>query len=286
MIHALIGKKTGQTQAFLEDGRRVPVSLIKLEGNTVVQIKTQEKEGYNSVQVGFDTKRAATKPEVEHAKKAGIEKTPRFLREVRSVDSADVELGQVVKPEEVFEAGDVVDVVGTSKGKGFAGVVKRHHFKGGPRTHGQSDRERAPGSIGQTTTPGRVYKGKRMAGRMGNETVTIKNLTVLKIDNGVVYVKGLIPGAKGNVVMIERVGKNKKFVPLFEKKADEAVVEQVSAESAVAEEIISNVIEPSQEKPAEEAKEDVAPESTAAVGGETENESTDASVVAGEEVKE
>lgn len=254
-ISSLIGKKTGQTQAFLEDGKRVPVSLIKLEGNTVVQIKTQEKEGYSSVQIGFENKRVATKPEMEHAKKAGLEKTPRFLREVRLVDVKSVELGQVVKPEEVFEAGDVVDVVGTSKGKGYAGVVKRHHFKGGPRTHGQSDRERAPGSIGQTTTPGRVYKGKRMAGRMGNETVTIKNLTVLKIDNGVVYVKGLIPGARGNVVVIKRVGKNKKFVPLFEKKADEAVIEEVSAESAVAEEILSNVVESLQEKP----KDDVQP---------------------------
>ena len=118
--------------------------------------------------------------------------------------------------------------MGVSKGKGFAGGVKRHHFKGGPKTHGQSDRHRAPGSIGQGTTPGRVYKGKRMAGKMGNEQVTVKNLQVLNVVDGILYIKGLVPGVKGGLLVVTKVGKNKKFTPLY-KKAEEVVVEEVAA---------------------------------------------------------
>lgn len=220
-ISSLIGRKIDQTQGFLEDGRRVPLSIISVAGNVVTQIKTQDREGYNAIQLGFGSTKATTKPILGHIKKAGLEKTPRFFREIRVHDPSQVSAGKTISVEEVFEAGDVIDVEGKSKGKGFAGVVKRHGFAGGPRTHGQSDRERAPGSIGQTTTPGRVYRGKRMAGRMGSDRVTIKNLEILGIEEDKIYVKGLIPGVRGGIVMITKVGKNKKFVPLYSKKEAE-----------------------------------------------------------------
>lgn len=216
MIQSLIGRKIDQTQGFLEDGTRVPLSIISVGGNVVTQIKTADREGYNSIQLGFGSWKRPTKPMAGHIKKAGLqEKKPRFFREVRVDEVPSQNLGSVVSIQEVFEPGDMVDVSGTSKGKGFAGVVKRHGFHGGPKTHGQSDRHRAPGSIGSGTTPGRVYKGKRMAGRMGNEQVTIKNLEVLDVKDDAILVRGLIPGAKGSIVTITKVGKNKKFKPLW-----------------------------------------------------------------------
>ena len=252
-VQSLIGTKINQTQGFLEDGTRVPLSLISLAGNVVTQIKGDEKEGYNSVQVGFGTKRVVSKAEAGHSKKAGLEKTPRFLKEVRLDGPADVEIAAIITPEEVFEAGDIIDVMGTSKGKGFAGGVKRYHFKGGPKTHGQSDRHRAPGSIGQGTTPGRVYKGKRMAGKMGNEQVTVKNLLVLNIVDGVLYIKGLVPGVKGGLLTVTKVGKDKKFTPLY-KKAEEVVVEEVEAEE-VAKELREAEVAAQTPKDAEEVME-------------------------------
>lgn len=223
-MQGLIGKKLDQTQAFLEDGRRIPLSTISVAGNWVTQIKSPEKDKYTAVQLGFGDKRKVNKATAGHIKKAGLTNTPRFFREIRVADTAGFEVGKEVNVLEMLEPGDVIDVTGTSKGKGYAGVVKKHHFKGGPRTHGQSDRERAPGSSGQTTTPGRVYKGKRMSGRMGNEQVTIKNLTVIDIKDGVLFVKGLIPGVKGSLVMISKVVEDKrskatkkKYVPLFAK---------------------------------------------------------------------
>jgi len=215
-VQALIGKKIDQTQGFLEDGTRVPLSVISVGGNVVSQIKTADHEGYNAIQVGFEINKRPDKPTAGHIKKAGIEKTPRFFREIRADDAADVTTGTQIMASEVFEPGDIVDVSGTSKGKGFAGVVKRYRFHGGPRTHGQSDRERARGSSGSGTTPGRVYKGKKMAGRMGNERSTVKNLEILDIKEDTILVKGLIPGSKGSIVMIEKVGKkNKNFKPLW-----------------------------------------------------------------------
>ncbi|OGH19129.1 MAG: 50S ribosomal protein L3 [Candidatus Levybacteria bacterium RIFCSPHIGHO2_01_FULL_40_15b] len=231
MIQFLIGRKIDQTQGFLEDGTRVPLSIISVGGNVVSQIKTSKIEGYNAIQLGFGSRTRPTKPMTGHIKKAGLQKMPRFFREIRvdespvsppaspnrgeSLGGPDYNLGSAILVSEVFEPGDVVDVTGISKGKGFAGVVKRHGFHGGPRTHGQSDRERAPGSIGQTTTPGRVYRGKRMAGRMGNEQVTIKNLEILGVKEDTILVRGLVPGAKGSIVTIKKVGKNKKFKPLW-----------------------------------------------------------------------
>lgn len=233
MINGLVGKKLDQTQAFLENGKRIPLSLISVSGNWVTQVKTPEKDKYSAIQMGFGEKKKVNKSVAGHIKKAGKDKTPRFFREVRIDDTAGIEVGQDLKAEEIFEAGDVIDVTGTSKGKGYAGVVKRHNFKGGPRTHGQSDRERAPGSSGQTTTPGRVYKGKRMSGRMGNETVTVKNLTIIDIKDGVMYVKGLVPGIKGALVMISKVKENKgskalkkKYIPLYKEAVEEVTVEE------------------------------------------------------------
>lgn len=251
MITTAVGKKIEQTQGFLENGTRIPLSRIFVGENVVSQLRTVEKEGYNSVQIGFGEKRRPSKPLAGHAKKAGLKITPRFFKEVRSDKLDGIELGSSIKVEEVFEKGDIVDVIGTSKGKGFAGVVKRYHFKGGPKTHGQSDRHRAPGSIGQSTTPGRVYKGKRMAGRMGNETVTIKNLLVMDVVDGELLVKGLVPGPKGTVVTITKRGAQKKFVPLFSDKVeepviDEAVIEEVGA-SVEEQEAAREVVEAAKE---------------------------------------
>lgn len=212
MIHALIGKKTDQTQQFLENGTRIPVTHIAMLGNPVIAIKTKEKAGYTAVQLGFGAKK---------------DTAPYFLREVRMSDGeVAMQVGDVIKPSDVFAPGDIVDVSGISKGKGYAGVVKRYHFKGGPRTHGQSDRERAPGSIGQTTTPGRVYKGKRMAGNMGNENVTVKNLQVVAVSEDHLLIKGLVPGPKNNIVMVTKRGTNKKFVPLYQEKVEEVKEEK------------------------------------------------------------
>ncbi len=238
-MQVVIGKKQEQTQKFLTDGTRVPVTVVSTTGgNTVVSIKTMDKDGYWALQLGFGIRKHMNKPLTGHVKKAQLEKAPFALKEVRldEKEAANLpELGQVLEAATVLEAGDIVDVVGHSKGKGFAGGVKRHNFKGGPRTHGQSDRERAPGSLGQTTTPGRVYKGKRMAGKMGNETVTLKNLEVAKVGADYVWIKGLVPGSLGSFVTIRTTGKkNKKFVEVM--KTQEELAAEEAARLAAEEE--------------------------------------------------
>ncbi len=235
-LSSLIGRKIYQKHGFLQDGTRVPLSGVRVAGNVITQIKTSDKEGYNALQLGIETKKKAKKTLANHSKKAGLEKTPAFLREIRVEDIEGATPGAEIAIADVFTPGDIVDVTGISKGKGFAGGVKRFHFKGGPRTHGQSDRERAPGSIGQTTTPGRVYKGKKMAGRMGQETVTVKNLEVIGItDDGVLLIKGLVPGSVNSIVVVKKMGTNKKFEPLYkeEEKVEEPAQEQVAAEVKV-----------------------------------------------------
>jgi large subunit ribosomal protein L3 len=223
-LSSLIGKKLYQKQGFLQDGTRVPLSGVRVFGNVIAQVKSADKEGYNAVQLGIETKKKPSKSLLNHSKKAGIDHTPAFLREIRVDDVTDVTAGTEINPADIFAPGDIVDVTGISKGKGFAGGVKRWGFHGGPRTHGQSDRERAPGSIGQTTTPGRVYKGKRMAGRMGQETVTVKNLEVIEVTNdGVLLIRGLVPGSVNTIVVIKKMGTNKKFVPLYKEITDEAI---------------------------------------------------------------
>lgn len=225
-MNAYIGIKLEQTQRFLEDGRRIPVTIIGVSDSPVVSHKTKEKDGYSAVQIGIGTKKKASKSILGHIRGAKLETAPRFLREIRVDDASEMpEVGSRVKIMESLKPGDIVDVIGISKGKGFAGVVKRHHFKGGPRTHGQSDRERAPGSIGQTTTPGRVYKGKRMAGRMGSDKVTIRNLEVIDVTEDRLFVKGLVPGSVNTLITITKVGEKKKFVGLFQEKTDEPEVQ-------------------------------------------------------------
>ncbi len=229
-MQALIGLKKVQSQRFLENGRRIPVTLINVKGNCVIAVKTTERDHYQAVQLGFSMKKKASKAELGHAKGAKQEKAPKFLREVRILDDSPLpEVGSIVNPAEVFQPGDIVNISGISKGKGFAGVVKRHGFHGGPKTHGQSDRHRAPGAIGQGTTPGRVYRGKRMAGRMGNENVTIRNLEIVDVTaDGVLVIKGLVPGIINSLVVVNKTGEDKKFVPLW-KEDDGAPAEEQGA---------------------------------------------------------
>jgi large subunit ribosomal protein L3 len=255
-LDGLMGIKKYQSQAFLEDGKRVPTSAILASGNVITQVKTEEKEGYTSIQLGFGVDKKANKAKLGNGKKAGLEKAPRFFRELRLADTGELKAGTEVPVAEVLTAGDIIDVIGQSKGKGFAGVVKRHHFRGGPRTHGQSDRERAPGSIGQTTTPGRVYKGKRMAGRMGDERVTVKNLQVLEVrEDGTILISGLIPGSVNSLVMIKKVGENKKFVPLYKEVKEEEVAEEVKVPEAEAPEAPVETAPEEVVQPAEEVVE-------------------------------
>lgn len=209
-MKGLLGKKVGMTQVFIENGNVVPVTLIEAGPCYVVQKKTKDTDGYNAVQLGFDEvgERKLSKPEQGHLNKADAPML-KHLTEFRGSDD-NLEVGQKVDAS-IFEVGDLVDVVGTSKGKGFAGVVKRHHFAGGMKTHGQSDRHRAPGSIGAGTTPGRVVKGMRMAGRMGGERVTATNLEVIIVDpdRNLVAVKGAVPGAKNGLVILKEARKSR-----------------------------------------------------------------------------
>jgi large subunit ribosomal protein L3 len=238
MINTLIGKKIDQTQKFLENGKRVPVTLIAVGDNAVLQVKTQAADTYTAVQIGFGVKKKPTKASAGHAKKAGFDKVSAVIKEIRVADDDEVPAaGESITLDQVFAPGDIVAVTGTSKGKGFAGVVKRHNFRGGPKTHGQSDRHRAPGSIGQTTTPGRVYKGKRMAGRMGSDQVTLPNLTVLGVDleKKVLLITGLVPGHKDAIVSITKTGTRKNFLELVEEKVKREAREAIEAAEAAKE---------------------------------------------------
>lgn len=205
-MNALFGTKGSMTQTFIE-GFRIPVTKVNLGPCTVIQIKNQEKNGYWSVQLGFGERKIknTTKQLQGHFKKSKT--NPRYIKEIKLDKEPEYKAGDVIKASDIFKAGDVVFVTGNTKGKGFAGGVRRFNFRGGPKTHGQSDRHRAPGSVGQTTTPGRVYKGKRMAGRMGNAQVTVKNLHVVKIDseNNEVLISGALPGKIGSFLTIKRV---------------------------------------------------------------------------------
>ncbi|MCH8868835.1 MAG: 50S ribosomal protein L3 [Chloroflexi bacterium] len=204
-IHGLIGKKIGTTQFFREDGRADCVTAIYVGPCTVTQIKRRDTDGYESVQLGYEPVGSLTKPEAGHLKDAG--QLFRHLRELSIDDISEVEVGQTLDVS-LFEAGERVEVTGNSKGRGFAGGVKRHHFHGGPKTHGQSDRHRAPGSIGAGTTPGRVLKGLRMAGHMGDAQVTQRSLEVIQSDaeRNLLLVKGSIPGARNSLVIIRKAG--------------------------------------------------------------------------------
>lgn len=221
-VLGLIGQKKNQAQMFLEDGTRIPVTQIYVESNKVYDVRTLDKHNYSGVQFGIGTKKHANKASLGHAKKAASDAAPYYLTEIRKMDGEDLPaIGDLIKASDIFKEGDIVDVTGLSKGKGYAGVVKRHGFHGGPKTHGQSDRHRAPGAIGQGTTPGRVYKGKRMAGRMGQDNVTIKNLVVVSVTDEEILVKGLVPGIRDGLLIIHKVGESKKFVPIYSDKVEE-----------------------------------------------------------------
>lgn len=203
-LDGILGKKLGMSQVFRPNGSVVPVTAIEAGPCTVTQVKTVERDGYSAVQVGFGHAKKPNRPLKGHLKKSG-ETNLRYLREFRL--DADSELAPGHKLDvSMFQPGDRVDVVGTSKGKGYAGVVKRHHFRGGPKTHGQSDRHRAPGSIGSTATPGRVLKGLRMSGHMGHQRVTVQNLEVVEADpeRNLLLLKGAVPGSYKGLLIIRR----------------------------------------------------------------------------------
>lgn len=204
MLQGFLGKKIGMTQIFREDGRVVPVTVIEAGPCVVTQVKTTETDGYEAVQLGFGGVNRRNKPLSGHLKNSRLS---RFLREVAADDSSEFEVGQTIGVD-IFQAGEKVDVIGRSKGRGFAGVMKRWGFRGGPRTHGQSDRARAPGSIGGGTTPGKVYKGLKMGGHMGDRRITVKGLEIVEIDaeRNLLLVKGGIPGAPNSLVQIRRAG--------------------------------------------------------------------------------
>jgi large subunit ribosomal protein L3 len=202
----LIGRKLGMTQVFQDDGTMVGVSVLAIEPNTVTRLRTVDRDGYTAVQLGTDTTKKVSKPTAGQLRELpkGAAQAATF-REFRVDKVDDYSLGQTISVADVFAAGDVVDVTGVSKGKGFSGHVKRHNFKRGPTTHG-SDHHREPGSIGPGTTPGRVYKGLRMAGHMGDERSTIKKLRVVRTDpeRNLLLVKGSLPGARGSLILVRK----------------------------------------------------------------------------------
>jgi large subunit ribosomal protein L3 len=202
MSIGLIGRKVGMTQVFQPDGTMVAVSVLQVAPNTVTRLRTSDRDGYTAVQLGTDEKARLSKP---RAGQLGDLPSLGTLREFRVDDVSAYEVGQTLAVADVFAEGDLVDVSGVSKGKGFAGHVKRHHFGRGPTTHG-SDHHREPGSIGPGTTPGRVYKGLRMAGHMGDETATIKKLRVVRADadKNLLLVKGSLPGARGSLILVKK----------------------------------------------------------------------------------
>jgi len=211
-MKGILGRKVGMTQIFDESGKVIPVTILEAGPCFVTQIRTKERDGYQAIQLGFGevNPKRLNRPERGHLKKTELPPL-RYLREIRVDDISSYHEGQRLDVSQ-FEVGDRVDVVGISKGKGFAGVMKRHGFKGGRKTHGQSDRARAPGSIGAGTTPGHVIKGMRMAGRMGNERVTVQNLRVALVDpdRNLLAVRGAVPGARGGTLIIHEAIKRRK----------------------------------------------------------------------------
>jgi large subunit ribosomal protein L3 len=191
-------------QIFGDDGKAEALTAIEAGPCVVTQVKTTDKEGYNAAQLGFGQSKRLNSPQKGHLKKLG---QFRHLQEFRLADTKKIKVGDKIDVS-LFKEGDLVNITGVSKGKGFAGVVKRHHFAGGPKTHGQSDRHRAPGSIGAATSPGRVLKGMRMAGHMGNSRVTVSHLQVYKTDpeHNLLLIRGAVPGAKNGLVLIKKAG--------------------------------------------------------------------------------
>lgn len=241
-MKGILGKKVGMTQVFTKDGKLIPVTVIEVEPNVVTQIKTVEKDGYDAIQLGTDTirEKLSNKPQIGHTKKANTE-PKRFLREIRGVDVNEYTLGQVLTVE-VFSEGELVDVSGTSKGKGFQGVIKRHNQSTGPMGHG-SQYHRGVGSLG-TMLPMHVLKGKKMPGQMGHVARTVQNLEVISVDleNNVILVKGNVPGPKKSLVMIRTAVKkpNQKNTPAdlitYVEESVEPTAEETTTEETTVEE--------------------------------------------------
>jgi len=210
-VKGILGRKVGMTQIFNPDGSVVPVTVVEAGPCYVTQVRTPEVDGYGAVQLGFGNAKAKhlTRGQLGHLGKAGAPQL-RYLREVRTRADEAYTLGEKILVD-IFEAGERVDVEGRSKGRGFAGVVKRWHFAGGPRTHGQSDRERAPGSIGACAAPGKVWKGQKMPGRLGNKRTTVQNVEVVLVDpeRNLLAIRGSVPGPKGGVVLIKAARKQR-----------------------------------------------------------------------------
>lgn len=208
-MKGLIGKKVGMTSIFTDDGKMVPVTVVQAGPNYVTQIKTDEADGYSAHQLGYAERstKNVSKAELGHYDKAGVKPLDKVVEFRDATDGLDeTNVGDEVNVD-LFEVGEIVDVIGTSKGKGFQGVMKRHNFSGvGMATHGQHNRDRAPGSIGASATPSRVFKGMRMAGRMGGKQVKVRNLSIEKVDieKNLLFIKGAVPGSKGSYVIIER----------------------------------------------------------------------------------
>ena len=204
MIRGMLGRKLGMSQVFREDGMVVPVTVIQAGPCMVTQVKTKDNDGYEAVQVGYVEAKRLNRPLRGHLRHSGLF---RYLRELPVDELGDLQVGQQIGVD-LFQTGEKVDVVGTSKGRGFQGVMKRHGFHGGPRTHGQSDRARAPGSIGGNTFPAKVFKGKKMAGHMGNTRITVKNLEVVEVDRerNLLLLKGGVPGAPNGLLVIRKTG--------------------------------------------------------------------------------
>lgn len=206
-MSGILGKKIGMTSIFNEQGESIPCTVIEAGPCYITQIKTKDNDGYDAIQIGFEDKRESlvNKPMIGHFKKSNM-KPKRILREFKGFDVSKLQVGAEIKVDAIFSIGDVISVSGTSKGRGFQGVVKRHHFGGGFKTHGQSDRVRAPGSIGSSSYPSRVFKGMKMAGRMGGERVTVKNLKILRIipESNILLVKGSVPGYNNSYVEIHK----------------------------------------------------------------------------------
>lgn len=251
-MKGILGRKVGMTEVFSTDGKLIPVTVIEVEPNVVTQVKTVDKDGYDAIQVGaFDKKvKSSNKPEMGHVKKANTQ-PKRFLKEIRGIDTSSYTLGQVISAD-VFQSGDTVDVTGTSKGKGFQGVIKRWNQSRGPETHGSTYHRRV-GSMG-TMRPMRVLKGKKLPGHMGNEQVTIQNLMIVDVDteNKYILVSGNVPGAKNTFVFIREAIKGSKNTPAVELVSYEEVVSETEVEeSVVTEEVVNSEVTSSEANEAE-----------------------------------
>lgn len=252
-MKGILGRKLGMTQVFTKSGKLIPVTAIEVEPNIVTQIKTMENDGYEAIQLGFDTKREklATKASIGITNKANT--TPkRFFKEIRGVDVNEYSLGQEIKAD-IFTSGEVIDVTGTTKGKGFQGVIKRHNQSRGPMGHG-SHYHRGPGSMG-TMRPMRVFKGKKLPGHMGGLTVTIQNLEIVSVDleNNIILVKGNVPGAKKSLVIIKTSVKNPNKVKEVE-ELNTYIAEPIVEETPVIEET-TEVVESTEETNVENTEE-------------------------------